>query len=142
MLFILDCILSMLLLLQVEEEFRKLSEESEKKAPENVVQQPSSATEPAKPKTKGTREDIQGAVDLNCDKKSSTATTNTVPFIDDEQELTDTPRRPKPTSLDLPGVKRSIGGSEEVSSPETPSYSSRPLPSSPRGPAFTDIALR
>ena len=141
MLFILDCILSMLLILQVEEEFRKLSEESEKKAPENVVQQPSSVTEPAKPKTKGTRDDIQ-AVDLNFDKKNSTATPTTVPFIDDEQELTDTPRRPKPTSLDLPGVKRSIGGSEEVSSPETPSYSSRPLPSSPRGPAFTDIALR
>ena len=108
---------------KVEEEFRKLAEESDRKLSESSEPSPTSTI---------------------------TSTTNnnkpaTVPFIDDEHdlELTDTPKRPKPTTLDIPGVKRSIADKREVvSSPETPSYSSRPLPSSPHGPAFTDIVLR
>ena len=56
-----------------------------------------------------------------------------------EEQLTETPKRPKPTTLDIPGVRKTIADID--SSPETPSYSSRPLPLSPRCPAIADIPL-
>ena len=59
----------------------------------------------------------------------------------EDYPLTDTPRRPKPTSLDLPRPFQHSRRQED-SSPETPpSYSSVPLPLSPRGPAIADIPL-
>ena len=63
----------------------------------------------------------------------------------DEEEavLSDTPRRPKPTTLDIPNVRKNIADAQqrEDTSPETPSYSSRPLPLSPKGPAIADIPI-
>ena len=74
-------------------------------------------------------------------KKSSVK--SAVPFIDAEEPapLSDTPRRPKPTSLDIPSVRKNIADVHDDASPETPSYSSKPLPLSPKGPAIADIPL-
>ena len=63
----------------------------------------------------------------------------------EEDEITETPKRPKPTTLDIP-TRRALcdagNDEEEAESPDTPSYSSRPLPMSPRGPKIANIPLR
>ena len=73
-----------------------------------------------------------------------------VPFMDEEscsEPIAETPKRP--SQLDIPsrgGAPTRRQGSvqlpvEEVQSPETPSYSSRPLPLSPSGPLLAHISI-
>ena len=68
-----------------------------------------------------------------------------VPFMDDEsssEPIVETPRRP--SQLDIPSrgvpARRHVA-EEEGQSPETPSYSSRPLPLSPSGPLLAHISI-
>ena len=74
-----------------------------------------------------------------------------MPFMDEEscsEPIAETPKRP--SQLDIPsrgGAPTRRQGSvqqipvEEVQSPETPSYSSRPLPLSPSGPLLAHISI-
>ena len=76
-----------------------------------------------------------------------------VPFMDEEscsEPIAETPKRP--SQLDIPSrggapsrrqgsVLESNNTAEEVQSPETPSYSSRPLPLSPSGPLLAHISI-
>ena len=77
-----------------------------------------------------------------------------VPFMDEEscsEPIAETPKRP--SQLDIPSrggapsrrqgsvLEISSNNGEEVQSPETPSYSSRPLPLSPSGPLLAHISI-
>jgi len=109
---------------RVEEEFEKLTEKSVKFS------------------------EVTSEITISPDDTKGDAS---VPFIDDElstssessdlqrKELEDTtPPRRKPTSLDLPML---LQPSSTLDSPETPSYSTKPLPLSPSGPALAHISL-
>jgi hypothetical protein len=125
-------------MLQVEQEFNKLAQDNT-----SLSHQPDFI---AAEVTCPTKDDIP--VRRRQDREMS-------PEKDDKNAslaLTETPRRPKPTTLDIP-ARRALQEEaeaqslralqeEEAQSPDTPGYASRPLPMSPRGPAFANIPLR
>jgi hypothetical protein len=115
-------------MLQVEQEFNKLAQETA-----SLSHQPDFiAAEVAFP----TKDDIpvrrrqDSEVSLEKDDRNASLA------------LTETPRRPKPTTLDIPARRALQEEAAEAQSPDTPGYASRPLPMSPRGPAFANIPLR
>ena len=128
-------------MLQVEQEFNKLAQENAALSHQPVVAAASSSEvafvskddSPAE-RSSRRRQDSEASLEKE-DKNVSGGSLS----------LTETPRRPKPTTLDIP-TRRTLRGAateeEAAESPETPSYSSRPLPMSPRGPAFANIPLR
>jgi hypothetical protein len=113
-------------MLQVEQEFNKLAQDNASLShqPDFITAEVAFPTKDDIPVRR--RQDSEMSLEKD-DKNASLA-------------LTETPRRPKPTTLDIP-ARRALQ-EEEAQSPDTPSYASRPLPMSPRGPAFANIPLR
>jgi hypothetical protein len=125
-------------MLQVEQEFNKLAQDNA-----SLSHQPDFLTaEVAFP----TKDDIPVRRRQDSEVSPEKEDKNASPVA-----LTETPRRPKPTTLDIP-ARRALQEEaeaqslralqEEAQSPDTPGYASRPLPMSPRGPAFANIPLR
>jgi hypothetical protein len=131
-------------MLQVEQEFNKLAQDNASLShqPDFIAAEVAFPTKDDIPVRR--RKDSEMSLEKE-DKNASLA-------------LTETPRRPKPTTLDIPARRalqeeaeaqsldipaRRALQEEEAQSPDTPtSYASRPLPMSPRGPAFANIPLR
>jgi hypothetical protein len=115
-------------MLQVEQEFNKLAQDSA-----SLSHQPDFiAAEVACP----TKDDIPVRRRQDSEVSLEKDDRNASPLA-----LTETPRRPKPTTLDIP-ARRALQEEAEAQSPDTSGYASRPLPMSPRGPAFANIPLR
>jgi hypothetical protein len=115
----------------VEQEFNRLAQEN---AALSLLSQPACA-EPVLPNKDDSPERASRRQD-GLPPGDDTASDNESPA------LTETPRRPKPTTLEIPTRRALRDLAEEDESPDTPSYSSRPLPLSPRGPKFANIPLR
>ncbi len=127
-------------MLQVEQEFNKLAQDNTSLShqPDFIAAEVAFPTKDDNSERSNRRRDSEVSLEKE-DKNAS-------PLA-----LTETPRRPKPTTLDIP-ARRALQEEaeaqslralqEEAQSPETPGYASRPLPMSPRGPAFANIPLR
>jgi hypothetical protein len=124
-------------MLQVEQEFNKLAQDNASLSYQPNFVAAASSSEVAFP----TKDDTPA-------ERSSRRRQDSEVSLKEEDKvaslaLTETPRRPKPTTLDIP-ARRALqdAATEEAQSPDTPSYASRPLPMSPRGPAYANIPLR
>jgi hypothetical protein len=126
-------------MLQVEQEFNKLDQDTASLShqPDFIAAEVAFPTKDDNSERSSRRQDSEVSLEKE-DKNASLA-------------LTETPRRPKPTTLDIPARRalqeeaeslRALQEEAEAQSPGTPGYASRPLPMSPRGPAFANIPLR